>query len=67
LDFKHGWNFTLRHLIERYKEALQYLYQPQEEYLERYKPITHHTDYPSSLRGMDEEESGTKLERKNTP
>ena len=23
-DFKQGWNYTLRHLIERYKEALQY-------------------------------------------
>ena len=64
MTIKHGWNFTLRHLIERYKEALQYLYQPQEEYLERCKPITHHTDYPFSLRRMDEEESETKLKEK---
>ncbi len=63
-DINQGWGYTLRHLIERYKEALQYQYQPQEEYLERYKPITHHTDYPSSLRRMDEEESGTKLKEK---
>lgn len=53
-DFKQGWNYTLRHLIERYKEALQY--QPQEEYLEKNKPITYHTIYPSSSRRMVEEE-----------
>ena len=53
-DFKQGWNYTLRHLIERYKEALQY--QPQEEYLEKNKPITYHTVYPSSSRRMVEEE-----------
>ncbi|HEY7079910.1 MAG TPA: hypothetical protein VH500_09420 [Nitrososphaeraceae archaeon] len=53
-DFKQGWSYTLRHLIERYKEALQY--QPQEEYLEKNKPITYHTVYPSSSKGMVEEE-----------
>ena len=53
-DFKQGWNYTLRHLIERYKEALHY--QPQEEYLEKNKPITYHTVYPSSSRRMVEEE-----------
>ena len=53
-DFKQGWNYTLRHLIERYKEALQH--QPQEEYLEKNKPITYHTIYPSSSRRMVEEE-----------
>ena len=53
-DFKQGWNYTLRHLIERYKEALQY--QPQEEYLEKNKPITYHTVYPSSSRRMVEKE-----------
>ena len=53
-DFKQGWNYTLRHLIEQYKEALQY--QPQEEYLEKNKPITYHTIYPSSSRRMVEEE-----------
>lgn len=53
-DFKQGWNYTLRHLIERYKEALQH--QPQEEYLEKNKPITYHTVYASSSRRMVEEE-----------
>src|SRR6476646_913387 len=53
-DFKQGWNYTLRHLIKRYKEALQY--QPQEEYLEKNKPITYHTVYPSSSRRMVEKE-----------
>ncbi len=53
-DINQGWDYTLRHLIERYKEALQY--QPQEEYLEKNKPITYHTIYPSSSRRMDEEE-----------
>jgi hypothetical protein len=53
-DFKQGWNYTLRHLIERYKEVSQY--QPQEEYLEKNKPITYHTVYPSSSRRMVEEE-----------
>lgn len=53
-DFKHGWSYTLRHLIERYKEALQY--RPREEYLEKNKPITHHTVYQSPSRRMVEEE-----------
>jgi hypothetical protein len=53
-DFKQGWSYTLRHLIERYKEALQY--QPREEYLEKNKPITHHTVYQSPSRRMVEEE-----------
>jgi len=53
-DLNQGWNYTLRSLIERYKEALQY--QPREEYMEKNKPITHHTIYPSSSRRMDEEE-----------
>jgi hypothetical protein len=54
VDFKQGWNYTLRHLIERYKEALQY--HPQEAYLEKNKPITYHTIYPSSSKRMVEEE-----------
>ena len=49
-----GWNYTLRQLIKRYKEALHY--QPQEEYLEKNKPITYHTVYQSSSRRMVEEE-----------
>lgn len=54
VDFKQGWDYTLRHLIERYKEVLQY--QPQEEYLEKNRPITYHAAYPSSSRRMVEEE-----------
>ena len=53
-DLKQGWNYTLRHLIKRYKEALHY--HPQEEYLEKNKPITYHTVYQSSSRRMVEEE-----------
>lgn len=53
-DFKQGWRYTLRHLIERYKEALQY--RPREEYLEKNKPITYHTVYQSSSTRMVEEE-----------
>ena len=53
-DFKQGWSYTLRHLIERYKEALQY--RPREEYLEKNKPIAHHNAYPSSSRRIVEEE-----------
>jgi hypothetical protein len=53
-DINQGWGYTLRQLIERYKDALQY--QPQEEYLEKNKPITYHTIYPSSSKRMDEEE-----------
>jgi hypothetical protein len=49
-DFKQGWNYTLRHLIKGYKEALHY--QPQEEYLEKNKPITYHTVYQSSSRSI---------------
>src|SRR5205823_9417035 len=44
-DFKDGSEYTLRHLIERYKEALQQ--QPKEEYLKKNKPLTSPT-YPSS-------------------
>jgi hypothetical protein len=53
-DLKQGWNYTLRHLIKRYKEVLHY--QPQEVYLEKNKPITYHTVYQSSSRRMVEEE-----------
>jgi hypothetical protein len=42
-DFKDGPEYTLRHLIERYKEALQQ--QPEEEYLEKNQPLI---SYPSS-------------------
>jgi hypothetical protein len=43
-DLKEGWEFTLRHFIEQYKEALRQ--EPKEEYLRRNKPITS-TVYPS--------------------
>lgn len=35
-DFKEGWEYTLRHFIEQYKEALQQ--HPKEEYLSRDTP-----------------------------
>lgn len=44
-DFKNGWDYTLGHFIELYKEALQQ--HPQEEYLEKIEPIQHHTVYRS--------------------
>jgi hypothetical protein len=44
-DFKDGSEYTLRHLIERYKEALQQ--QPKEEYLKKNEPLTSAL-YPSS-------------------
>jgi hypothetical protein len=44
-DFKDGSEYTLKHLIERYKEALQQ--QPKEEYLKKNQPLTSAT-YPSS-------------------
>ncbi|NAL77600.1 hypothetical protein [Nitrososphaera sp. AFS] len=43
-DLKEGWEFTLRHFIEQYKEALQQ--EPKEEYLKRNKRVTS-TVYPS--------------------
>ena len=43
-DLKEGWEFTLRHFIEQYKEALKQ--EPKEEYLRRNKPIAS-TVYPS--------------------
>ena len=42
-DLKEGWEFTLRHFIEQYKEALK---QEPKEYLRRNKPIAS-TVYPS--------------------
>jgi hypothetical protein len=32
-DFKEGWEYTLRHFIEEYKEAMQQ--QPKEEFLSK--------------------------------
>lgn len=36
-DFREGWEYTLRHFIEQYKEAVQQ--HPKEEYLRKNKPI----------------------------
>jgi hypothetical protein len=64
-DFKKGWNFTLGHFIELYKEALQQ--RPQEEYLEKIEPIQYHTVYRSPSKnvrdGMKEDMNiqGTKM------
>lgn len=45
-DFKDGPEYTLRHLIQRYKEAQEQ--QPEEEYLKKNQPLTSAT-YTSSL------------------
>jgi hypothetical protein len=44
-DFREGWDYTLRHFIEQYKEAIQQ--HPKEEYLRKNKPIPSNI-YPSS-------------------
>lgn len=36
-DFREGWEYTLRHFIEQYKEAVQQ--HPKEEYLKKNQPI----------------------------
>jgi hypothetical protein len=44
-DFMEGWEYTLRHFIEHYKEAVQA--HPKEEYLRKNTPIPYkETDYP---------------------
>jgi hypothetical protein len=44
-DFREGWEYTLRHFIEQYKEAVQQ--HPREEYLRKNKPIpSNDTDQP---------------------
>ena len=49
-DFREGWEYTLRHFIEEYKEAVQQ--HPKEEYLKKDKQIpTNETKrYPIKLR-----------------
>jgi len=42
-DFREGWEYTLRHFIEQYKEAVQQY--PKEEYLRTPIPSTE-TDHP---------------------
>jgi predicted chitinase len=44
-DLKEGWEFSLRHFIEQYKEALRQV--PKEEYFRRNKPRITSTIYPS--------------------
>ena len=44
-DFSEGWEYTLRHFIEEYKEAVQQ--HPKEEYLKKNKQIlSNETDHP---------------------
>jgi hypothetical protein len=62
-DFKEGWEYTLRHFIEEYKEAMQQ--QPKEEYLSKNKPIPSSV-YPSSSKRRFEEEANTD-QRKHYP
>lgn len=57
-DFKEGWEYTLRHFIEEYKEALQQ--QPKEEYLSK------NNVYPSSSKRRFEEEANMD-QRKHYP
>ena len=62
-DFKEGWEYTLRHFIEQYKEAVQQ--QPKEEYLSKNIPIPSNV-YPSSSKRRFEEEANTD-QRKHYP
>ena len=41
-DFMEGWEYTLRHFIEEYKEAVQQ--HPKEEYLKRCRHVRSHID-----------------------
>jgi hypothetical protein len=66
-DFKDGWEYTLRHLVERYKEALQQ--EPKEEYLNKNKPLTS-TIYPSSSNekiAQEKEQAKSIQRRKDYP
>jgi hypothetical protein len=44
-DFKVGWEYTLRHFVEQYREALQQ--HPKEEYQKKSKSIIYDTIYPT--------------------
>jgi hypothetical protein len=50
-DFREGWEYTLRHFIEQYKEAVQQ--HPKEEYLRKNKSISSNV-YPYSKRRVEE-------------
>jgi hypothetical protein len=59
-DFREGWEYTLRHFIEQYKEAVQQ--HPKEEYLMKNKPIPSNI-YPSSKRRFEEDADTNQPER----
>ena len=52
-DFREGWEYTLRHFIEQYKEAIQQ--HPKEEYLRKNNPIPSNVYRSSSKARLDEE------------
>lgn len=67
-DFKDGWEYTLRHFVEQYREALQQ--HPKEEYQTRSKSITYDTIYPpptprSSLTKRSTVEEGEEQDKAN--
>ena len=62
-DFREGWEYTLRHFIEQYKEAIQQ--HPKEEYLRKNNPIPSNV-YPSSSEARLNEEANTE-QRKQYP
>ena len=62
-DFREGWEYTLRHFIEQYKEAIQQ--HPKEEYLRKNNPIPSNV-YPSSSEARLDEEANTE-QRKQYP
>jgi hypothetical protein len=55
-DLRDGWEYTLRHFIDQYKEAIQQ--HPKEEYLGKNKPISSKV-YPSFSKRRIEEEANT--------
>lgn len=58
-DFKDGPDYTLRHLVEQYKEALQQ--QPKEEYLKKNKPLTSAIYHSSSNERIAQEQEGANI------
>lgn len=61
--FREGWEYTLRHFIEQYKEAIQQ--HPEEEYLKKNKPKPSNV-YRSSSKARLDEEANTE-QRKQYP
>jgi hypothetical protein len=62
-DFKDGSEYTLNHLIQRYKEALQQ--RPIEEYLTKDKPLASAIYPPSSNERPAHEETNVIQRRRN--